>query len=117
ADLLQRYPDFARGAEIVRHHHESWDGTGYPGRLRGSDIPFGGRVIAVADSYDAMTTDRPYRKAMTQEKASSILRDGRGKQWDAQIVDAFLETIEEKAHVASPRALPMPARQAQPAST
>jgi HD-GYP domain-containing protein (c-di-GMP phosphodiesterase class II) len=93
ADLLARYSDFARGVDIVRHHHESWDGTGYPHRLRGTDIPFGARVIAVADSFDAMTSDRPYRKAMTAEKASAILRDGRGGQWDAAIVDAFLKTV------------------------
>lgn len=93
ADLLLRYPDFKRGVEIVRHHHESWDGTGYPQGLKGSDIPFGARVIAVADSYDAMTSDRPYRQAMTAEKATSILRQGRGSQWDPEIVDAFLQTI------------------------
>ena len=96
ADLLKRYPDFARGAEIIRHHHENWDGTGYPQRLKRTDIPFGSRVIAVADSYDAMTSDRPYRTAMTQAKATSILIDGRGKQWDAEIVDAFLRTLDEK---------------------
>src|SRR5205823_6104683 len=77
ADLLKRYSDFARGAEIVRHHHESWDGTGYPQKLKGRDIPFGARVIAVADSYDAMTSDRPYRKAMPHTKAAAILLDGR----------------------------------------
>ena len=96
ADLLKRYPDFARGVEIIRHHHEAWDGTGYPQRLKGTDIPFGSRVIAVADSYDAMTSDRPYRKAMSPTKAASILLNGRAKQWDAPVVDAFLKTIADQ---------------------
>jgi hypothetical protein len=96
ADLLVRYPDFVRGVEIVRHHHESWDGTGYPHRLKGTAIPFGARVIAVADSFDAMTSDRPYRTAMPVEKAASILRRGRGQQWDAQVVDAFLHSITDQ---------------------
>jgi len=93
ADLLERYPDFARGIAIIRHHHEAWDGSGYPHRLKENDIPFGARVIAVADSFDAMTSDRPYRPGMTVQKAASILRAGRGQQWDAQIVDAFLRSI------------------------
>ena len=96
ADLLSRYRDFAAGVEIVRHHHESWDGTGYPRRLAGTNIPFGSRVIAVADSYDAMTTDRPYRAGMSPQRAASILRDGRGAQWDAVVVDAFLRTIAHR---------------------
>jgi len=93
ADLLKRYHDFARGVEIIRHHHERWDGKGYPQKLRSTSIPFGARVIAVADSYDAMTSDRPYRKAMSVTTATSILREGRGKQWDARVVDAFLRSI------------------------
>ncbi len=96
ADLLERYPDFARGIAIIRHHHESWDGTGYPHRLKGNDIPFGARVIAVADSFDAMTSDRPYRPGMTVHKAASILRAGRGQQWDGKIVDAFLRSIADR---------------------
>jgi len=112
ADLLKRYPDFARGAEIIRHHHENWDGTGYPHRIKRTDIPFGSRVIAVADSYDAMTSDRPYRAAMTQAKATSILKDGRGKQWDPDIVDAFLRTLDEQPVPADP--MPSPLIYSQP---
>ena len=96
AELLMRYPDFARGAAIVRHHHEHWDGNGYPHHLKGTAIPFGARVIAVVDAYDAMTTERPYRKAMSVDRAVAILRQGRGSQWDPQIVDAFLRTIGEQ---------------------
>jgi putative nucleotidyltransferase with HDIG domain len=92
AELLQRYRDFARGVALVRHHHESWDGSGYPDGLTGAAIPFGARVIAVADSFDAMTSDRPYRAGMPVAKAAAILQAGRYQQWDAAIVDAFLRT-------------------------
>ncbi|MGI8825198.1 MAG: HD-GYP domain-containing protein [Chloroflexota bacterium] len=93
ADLLESYPDFGRGSAIVRHHHESWNGEGYPHRLREHDIPFGARVIAVADSYHAMTSDRPYRKGMSPKQAAGILREGRGRRWEGFIVDAFLRSI------------------------
>jgi HD-GYP domain-containing protein (c-di-GMP phosphodiesterase class II) len=89
AELIARYSDFARGVDIVRHHHERWDGQGYPQGLKGLDIPFGARVIAVVDSYDAMTSDRPYRAALSPAQALRILSDGRGQQWDAALVDAF----------------------------
>ncbi|HEU5088235.1 MAG TPA: HD domain-containing phosphohydrolase, partial [Roseiflexaceae bacterium] len=94
AELLARYRDFARGRRIVRHHHERWDGGGYPDGLRGVDIPFGARVIAVADSFDAMTSDRPYRAGMPVSEALRILKEGRGTQWDAAVVDAFLACYE-----------------------
>jgi putative two-component system response regulator len=80
------------GAEIspiVRGHHERWDGGGYPDGLAGEAIPLGARIVAVADAFDAMTTDRPYRKALALEKAWKILREGAGTQWDAAVVDAF----------------------------
>ena len=120
AELLARYPDFARGVEIVRHHHERWDGKGYPAGLAGFEIPFGARVIAVADSFDAMTSDRPYRRGMPPETAAQILRDGRGQQWDAQLVDAFLESIADElapAAASPPVLLPAetPERVATPA--
>jgi HD-GYP domain-containing protein (c-di-GMP phosphodiesterase class II) len=96
AEFLARYPDFRRGVEIVRHHHERWDGTGYPDGISGTAIPIGARVIAVADSFDAMTSDRPYRNGMPLRKAAQILRDECGMQWDAEIVDAFLRSIAER---------------------
>ena len=102
ANFLARYPDFGRGVAMVRHHHENWDGTGYPGRLKGPAIPFGARVIAVADSYDAMTSDRPYRAATSPEMTASILWRGRNKQWDAQVVDAFLRAMDLQG-AATPR--------------
>jgi HD-GYP domain-containing protein (c-di-GMP phosphodiesterase class II) len=96
AQLLQRYPDFRRGVELVRSHHERWDGQGYPQRLARSAIPFGARVIAVADSFDAMTTDRPYRRALSADRAAAILLEGRGTQWDPALVDAFLRSIADR---------------------
>jgi HD-GYP domain-containing protein (c-di-GMP phosphodiesterase class II) len=78
----------------IYSHHERWDGGGYPlgaaGGLRGSDIPFGARFVAVVDAYHAMTSDRPYRKAMTHERASQIMREEAGRQFDPMIVEAFL---------------------------
>jgi HD-GYP domain-containing protein (c-di-GMP phosphodiesterase class II) len=80
---------------IVRHHHEAWNGNGYPAKLQGEDCPFLARVVAVADSIDAMSSDRPYRKGMSDEKLDSILREGAGNQWDAKIVDAAFAVRDE----------------------
>lgn len=93
AALLSRYPDFRQGADMVLHHHERWDGGGYPAGLVGTEIPFGARVIAIADSFDAMTSTRPYRRGLAPERAASILLQGRGRQWDPVLVDAFLRSI------------------------
>ena len=84
--LMNAYP-------IVYHHHERWDGKGYPDGLKGEKIPLGARIVAVVDAYDAMTTDRPYREAMPLDEVSSILRDGAGRQWDPRIVESFIETV------------------------
>jgi len=92
ADIMQPIELLAEAAEIVRHHHEHCDGTGYPSRLKGEEIPIGSRVILVADAFDAMTTDRPYRRGRSKEEAVKVLRDHAGKQFDAEVVRA-LETI------------------------
>jgi putative two-component system response regulator len=75
---------------IIRHHHEKWDGSGYPDGLKGEQIPLTARILQVTDIYDALTTDRPYRKALSQEKAFAIMREEvkRG-WWDASILDEF----------------------------
>jgi HD-GYP domain-containing protein (c-di-GMP phosphodiesterase class II) len=99
--LLSRYPDFSRGAEIVLSHHEQWDGKGYPNGLKEYAIPLGARIIAVADAFDAMITDRPYRPAKTLEQAISTLRAGRATQWDQEVVDIFVRAI-----VANPPEVP-----------
>jgi hypothetical protein len=79
----------------VLHHHESVDGRGYPAALAGEDIPLFGRVLAVADAYDAMTSTRPYRDAMSSHDAERVLRQGAGRQWDAHIVSAFFRALPD----------------------
>jgi putative nucleotidyltransferase with HDIG domain len=76
---------------IVRHHHENWDGTGYPDRIAGASIPIGARILSVVDCYDALTSDRPYRRRMTDEAAVAILLERRGTMYDPMIVDAFVK--------------------------
>ena len=93
AEILAKFPEYKRGRELVLAHHERMDGLGYPRGLAGAAIAFGARVIAVADSWDAMTSDRPYRKALDAEVALGELLRGRGTQWDPQVVDAFAETL------------------------
>jgi HD-GYP domain-containing protein (c-di-GMP phosphodiesterase class II) len=77
--------------EIIRHHHERWDGKGYPDNLKGEDIPFLSRIMSVADAYDAMTSDRSYRKKMEEEKVVNIIRENSGGQFDPDVVDTFLQ--------------------------
>ena len=74
---------------IVRHHHENWDGTGYPAGLRGTDIPIGARVLSVVDCFDALTSDRPYRPRLSDEEALQVVADRRGRMYDPLIVDSF----------------------------
>ena len=81
---------------LVRHHHEHYDGKGYPDRLAGDAIPMPSRIIAVIDAYDAMTSDRPYRKALSCSEAINELRSNRGTQFDPRVVDAFLRWLERK---------------------
>jgi putative nucleotidyltransferase with HDIG domain len=80
---------------IVRHHHENWDGTGYPDGLRGAEIPLGARILSVVDCFDALTSDRPYRRRMTDEQALTILRDRRGTMYDPLVVDTFIAHFKE----------------------
>lgn len=78
---------------LILSHHEHWDGSGYPRGLRGEDIPLGGRILAVVDVFEALTSDRPYHKAMSKEEAIGILKDGMGTQFDERIVKVFLEIV------------------------
>jgi diguanylate cyclase (GGDEF)-like protein len=75
---------------VIEHHHEHWDGTGYPGLLSGNNIPKGARILFIVDAYFAMINDRPYRKAIPSQKAFEILRNGAGTVWDAELVDMFI---------------------------
>ena len=79
---------------IVKYHHEHWDGTGYPEKLKGEEIPLAARIVAVADAYHALISDRPYRKGMSNEKACEILRVGAGIQWDKDLVREFINISE-----------------------
>lgn len=82
-------------SKIVLYHHEWYNGMGYPDGLKGNEIPLGSRIVSVIDAWDAMTSDRPYRKALPREVAIDELKKGAGKQFDPEVVKAFLELIEE----------------------
>jgi HD-GYP domain-containing protein (c-di-GMP phosphodiesterase class II) len=84
----------ARVRPIVRHEHERWDGEGYPDGLSGEDIPLGARIVLVCDAFHAMTSDRPYRTAMSHADARAELIAGAGTQFDPRIVDAFLAVLD-----------------------
>lgn len=80
---------------IIRHHHESYDGSGYPDKLKGEQIPLGARIISVADTFDAMTSDRPYRKALSSDTAKQEINKLAAKQFDPQVVNAFNKVLEK----------------------
>lgn len=82
--------------EFILHHHERWDGGGYPGGLAKEEIPLLSRIITVVDSHDVMVHDRPYHKAMSHEAAVEELRRCSGAQFDPHLVDVFLEVLEEQ---------------------
>ncbi|HTA38772.1 MAG TPA: HD domain-containing phosphohydrolase [Candidatus Acidoferrales bacterium] len=87
--ILRGIPELERCADVVRSHHERWDGTGYPDRLSGTSIPIEARIIAVADGFHAMISERPQRLPITPRIALDIVAGGRGTQWDPSIVDAL----------------------------
>ena len=94
-------PGMEQVLDAVRHHHERWDGSGYPDNLAGTDIPLSGRILAIADAMSAMTTDRPYRRGMAWETAVNIVREGRGTQFDPALADAFLRADARRTSSAS----------------
>ena len=104
---IKRHPQI--GVDIIRpirilhdiipfilYHHERWDGNGYPSGLKGEEIPVGARIIAIADVYQALSSDRPYRKAFSKKEAVKILKDGSGTQFDPRITDIFLKILEKE---------------------
>ena len=95
--ILQPIQEMKRIVPIVRHHHEYWDGTGYPDRLSGNMIPLGARIVSIADAFEAMATDRPYRKKMTLKEIKAELLMSSGTQFDPQLVAIFLSLLEEKS--------------------
>jgi putative nucleotidyltransferase with HDIG domain len=95
ARILAPVARLSRAAQVVRHHHERWDGTGYPGGLRGEEIPLGARIVAVVDAYTAMIDERTYRKALTYEEALHELQRHAGTQFDPAVVEAFLRVTSD----------------------
>jgi hypothetical protein len=104
AGLLADIPSMCDIHPCILHHHERWDGRGYPDGLVGADIPFGARIIAVADSFDAMTTDRPYRAGLGADAAIAELQRGEGTQFDRRCVAAFVQLVLRGDIVPPPRA-------------
>ncbi len=91
---LQGLPRLKRVSDIVLRHHEWWDGGGYPGKIAGQEIPLGARIISVVDAYDAMTSDRPYRKGMSSDIAVERLWQSSGTQFDPQVVNCFAACLD-----------------------
>jgi len=94
-DLVKSIPFLADSAEIIYAHHERCDGSGYPRGLKTEEIPVGARIFAVADTFDAMTSDRPYRRALPFEASREVIERGAGKQYDSQIARVFLSIADE----------------------
>ena len=95
AEILEQITGLKEMAKIVRYHQEAYDGSGYPEGLKGEEIPIGAHIATVVDAFDAMTTDRPYRKGMTLEKAIEELKRNRGTQFDPKVVDTLVGLYEE----------------------
>lgn len=91
--LLKSVEHYAKLSEAVLSHHERWDGSGYPRKISGESIPITARIIAVADAYEALTSHRPYREAMTHEVAVGILEKEKGKQFDPHVVETFIQRV------------------------
>jgi len=102
---VRNVDEFQEAALLILHHHERLDGNGYPGRLRGTEIPLGSRIISVADAYDALTTTRPYRGARTHDEALGQLLLCRDTQFDSQVVHAFCASLEQGTRDQAPRPL------------
>ena len=94
AEILSGLEIYKDCVDIIRHEHEHWDGSGYPDGLKGEEIPLGSRIIAVADVWHALLSDRPYRKAYTKEEARKIMQEMAGKTLDPKLVEVFLKIVE-----------------------
>jgi HD-GYP domain-containing protein (c-di-GMP phosphodiesterase class II) len=96
--ILRVFPDFEQAALFVLHHHENFDGTGYPGGLAANEIPQGSRIVSLIDAYDAMVSSRPYRKGLPFEEANRRILEASGTQFDPDVVFQFI-------HIATPQTL------------
>jgi HD-GYP domain-containing protein (c-di-GMP phosphodiesterase class II) len=93
--ILSHIDYLAPAMEIPHCHHEKWDGSGYPRKLRGVEIPLSARIFSVVDVFDALTSDRPYRRAWTPKEALTYIQEQSGRQFDPEAVKAFLDLVEE----------------------
>ncbi len=94
SDIVGQMGLWSRETQVIKHHHERYDGKGYPDSLKGIAIPFLARIMTVADAYDAMASDRAYRKKMDNEKVAQIIKECSGSQFDPRVVDAYFSLIE-----------------------
>ncbi|WP_372995560.1 HD-GYP domain-containing protein [Lutispora sp.] len=94
--MIKKFDYLKESAELILYHHERYDGNGYPYGICGKDIPFISRIISVADAYDAMISKRPYRSALSVNEALQILHKEKGKQFDGEVVDGFIEALDSK---------------------
>jgi len=94
--ILRQVPGFARIALYILHHHERWDGSGYPGQLQGDSIPFSSRILAVVDAFHAMVSDRPYRRGLPVEEACRRLEAAQGTQFDPGVVAVFAQYARQQ---------------------
>jgi len=95
ASLVEKVAAFRDAVPAIRHHHEAWDGTGYPDGLKGEEIPLLARILTVADWYEAMSSDRPYRTALSREEVLDEIRSNAGVKLDPKVVEVFLELLAE----------------------
>ncbi len=102
ADIVARFGRLREAVPIIRHHHERWTGGGYPDGLAGDDIPLEAAIVGLADAWDAMTTDRPYQRALSREQALEQIRLGEGTQFHPLVVDAFYTAVKRNPGVFEP---------------
>jgi HD-GYP domain-containing protein (c-di-GMP phosphodiesterase class II) len=102
AEIVSHFSRLREAVPLIRHHHERWDGKGYPDRLAGDEIPQEACVVGLADAWDAMTTDRPYRAALTVEQAAAEVRNCRGTQFSPAVVDAFFAAFRRQPALFEP---------------
>ena len=108
AEIVARITSLRDSVPAIRHHHERWDGLGYPDGLSGTDVPVDAAIIAIADAWDAMTTDRPYAVALDMAEAMLQIQAGRGKQFSPVVVDAFLRVSHRRPAEIFPPDAPSP---------
>jgi putative two-component system response regulator len=96
ARIVAKFGRLRECVSMIRHHHERWDGMGYPERLAGEDIPRLATIVGFAEAWDAMTIERPYQRALRVEEAFEEVREGRGTQFSPQVVDAFFSAVAKR---------------------